>query len=478
MSSKERNRNKFTEEQTQEIVRKLIEQDNQKKLEKRKRKDPYFQELQHQLQQTKNKYERRIQDLEEYNALEKMNFRDQYDELADEYRYQKDRLAELDMENAELRRKYKEAKAAESKEAKAVEGKEVKPAEGKVSKEVKEDNMRYMIDQGLNVDEIETYRYLMKNKPSVVKAAKTQIVKNRNKETNYINPEDLKYMTKIPRDYIFERLGISNKPNPNREKVKEQTEKSDLDQFVQDIVDKEFDKKKNQVINKTSEIHEDIYFKYNSFNILIGPQGAAKTTTALTELIKLSQVPHDYHLILFVSDTPDDVTRSALSNYVKTPMIMISYKDIEEKFEKLMKLKEKYNAMIDKKIDKDAKILESLYITDFKKKRLHTAIVFDDAAFIFEKNTKSKFKKWLCQLRHLNVTAFCCLQSWGQISPELKTQLSTVYLFKGFSRERLGYIHRQITTGLDFEQFYAHYNDLKQYQKMIVDCKKQVVKIV
>lgn len=462
MSSKERIRNRFDQEQIEKMTRELIEKENQKKLEKRKSKDPYFQQLQQQLQQTKNKYEKQIQNLEEYNELQRMNFRDQYDELADEYRYQKDRMAELDMENAELKRKYKEAKVAE----------------GKVSKDVKEDNMRYMMDQGLDVDETEAYRYLMKNKPQVVKAAKAQIVKKRKEETNYINPEDLKYMTKIPRDYIFERLGISNKPDPNREKVEESEEKSDLDQYVQDIVDKEFDKKKNQVINKTSEIHENIYYKYNSFNILIGPQGAAKTTTALTELIKLSQVPHDYHLILFVSDTPDDITRSALSNYVKTPMIMVSYKDIEEKFEKLMKLKEKYNAMIDKKIDKDARILESLYVTDFKKKRLHTAVVFDDAAFIFEKNTKSKFKKWLCQLRHLNVTAFCCLQSWGMISPELKTQLSTVYLFKGFSRERLGYIHRQITTGLDFEQFYAHYQDLKEYQKMIIDCKKQIVKIV
>ena len=159
-------------------------------------------------------------------------------------------------------------------------------------------------------------------------------------------------------------------------------------------------------------------------------------------------------------------------------MIMVSYEDIEAKFEKLMKLKARYNAMVDKKKDKDARILESLYVTDFKKKRLHTIIVFDDAAFIFAKNTRSEFKKWLCQLRHLNTTAFCCLQSWGQISPELKTQLSTVYLFKGFSRERLSYIHRQVPNGLDFEQFYAHYQDLKQYQKMIIDCKKQVVKIV
>ena len=462
MSSKERNRKPLTQEQITEFVKQFHEQKEQEKLEKRKSKDPYFKQLQQQLQQTKNKYEKQIQDLEEYNELQRMNFRDQYDELADEYRYQKDQMAELDMQNAELKRKYKEAKAAE----------------GKVKDDVKEDNMRYMMDQGLDVDETETYRYLMKNKPAVVKAAKAQIVKNRKKETNYVNPEDFKYMTKIPRDYIFERLGISNKPDPNREKVEEPTEKSSLDQFVQDIFDEEFSKKKNQIKNQTSEIHPDIYFKYNSFNILIGNQGSSKTATMLGELIKLSQVKHDYHLILFVSDTNDDVTRSKLADYIKIPMIHVKYDEIEKKFEQLMKLKESYNKMADGKKDKDSRILESLYVTDFKKKRLHTIIVFDDAAGVLDKNSNSKFKKYLCQCRHLNLTAFCLVQSWNMLSAELKSQLSTVFLFKGFSRERLNYIYRQVPNGLDWQQFEATYNDLKQYQKMIIDTKKQIVKII
>ena len=34
-------------------------------------------------------------------------------ELANEYQYQRDKMAELDMQNAELKRRYKEAKAAE-----------------------------------------------------------------------------------------------------------------------------------------------------------------------------------------------------------------------------------------------------------------------------------------------------------------------------------------------------------------------------
>ena len=97
---------------------------------------------------------------------------------------------------------------------------------------------------------------------------------------------------------------------------------------------------------------------------------------------------------------------------------------------------------------------------------------------IFDKNSKSKFKNWICQCRHLNITAFCCIQIWGSLDPKLKSQLSGVYIFKGFSRERLRYIFNQVPLDENFERFYSVYMNLPKYKKIIVDFQSNSYKIV
>ena len=129
-------------------------------------------------------------------------------------------------------------------------------------------------------------------------------------------------------------------------------------------------------------------------------------------------------------------------------------------------------------MQQDPSILPALYITDFSRERLHTIVLFDDASFVFEKNTKSKFKRWLCQCRHLNITVFCCIQIWNSLDPKLKTQLSSVFLFKGFSRERLQYIYRQLPIDMNFESFFEIYANLKQYQKIIIDCIDNTIQVI
>ena len=134
--------------------------------------------------------------------------------------------------------------------------------------------------------------------------------------------------------------------------------------------------------------------------------------------------------------------------------------------------------MLEGKIPKDDSILEALYLNDWTNERIHTFILFDDASFIFDKKTKSKFKTWFTQLRHLNCTIFCCIQIWGSLDVQLKSQLSGVYLYKGFSRERLQYIYRQLPIDMSFEQFYSMYMNLPKYKKLVIDCKDSSVHVV
>ena len=249
----------------------------------------------------------------------------------------------------------------------------------------------------------------------------------------------------------------------------------DLDNYIEQIVNKELN---NGLTKHISKINDAVNFRYNSFNLCVGPQGSAKTTSVLKELMKLQMFNHDYHLIIYVTNNDSDDTFNSLLKYIDIPCVKTDYKNIEYEFEKLIKLKEDYNAMVDGKLEKDVDILDALYIRDFSKRRIHTFILFDDASFIFDQKTKSKFKTWLTQLRHFNTTVFACIHIWNSLDVKLKTQLSSVYLFRGFGRERLQYIYRQLPIDMSFEQFYEIYSNLPKYKKIIIDTQSIDVKVI
>ena len=240
-----------------------------------------------------------------------------------------------------------------------------------------------------------------------------------------------------------------------------------IDDYIDQVVSNELN---NGLTKHISKINDNVYFKYNSFNICVGPQGSSKTTSVLNELMKLCMGDHDYHLIIYVTNNDSDDTFNCLLKYINIPCVKTDYKNIDHEFESFIKLKDDYNAMVDGRMEQDPNILPALYINDFSKRRLHTFILFDDASFIFDQKTKSKFKTYLTQLRHFNTTVFACIHIWNSLDIKLKTQLSSVYLFKGFSRERLQFIFRQLPIDMSFEEFYDIYQRLPLYKKIIINC--------
>ena len=249
---------------------------------------------------------------------------------------------------------------------------------------------------------------------------------------------------------------------------------NEIDNFINNLVSKELN---NGIKKHISKINDNVYFKYNSFNLCVGPQGSSKTTSVLKELMKLCLYDNDFHLIIYVTNNDSDDTFNSLLKYINIPCVKTDYKNIESEFESVIKLKDDYNAMVDGKIEKDADILDALYIDNFDKKRIHTFILFDDASFIFDNKTKSKFKTWLTQLRHFNTTVFACIHIWNSLDVKLKTQLSSVYLFKGYSRERLQFIFRQLPIDMSFDEFYCIYNQLPLYKKIIIDCSNGTIMV-
>ena len=262
----------------------------------------------------------------------------------------------------------------------------------------------------------------------------------------------------------------------------------EVNNAIDNIIDYELNTGRKKLISKISD---NINFKYNSFNIFLGKQGTGKTTSILKELMKLSTIKNDYHLIIYVSNNSSDDTFNKLKNYINIPIVKTDYQHLNQQFEQLIKLKDTYNKMIDgeakqaKQVDPDSErgqiqksdeILANLYINDFSKDRLHTFILMDDAAFVL-KNENNPWFKWLCQLRHLNTTVALCLQIWKSINPSLKSQITSINIFKGYSRQQLNFIYQQIAVDVDFNEFMRMYNKLNTRQKLIIDCVEGEIRI-
>ena len=254
----------------------------------------------------------------------------------------------------------------------------------------------------------------------------------------------------------------------------------------------------NEDITKQSdkmicEIHPEINFKYNSFNVCIGKQGTGKTTSVLKELIKLSLLNDNsenedmnldkYHLIIYVSNNSSDATFNSLYKHISIPIVKTDYENVDKQIENLIKLKDTYNSIKDGKMSVSDlgvggvdELLKSLYVSDFTRSRLHTFILLDDSAFLL-RNENSKWNKWLCQLRHLNFTVFMCLQIWKSINTSIKSQISTIHLFRGFSRQQVNYIYQQISLDMDFYDLWKLYLSIPKNKKIIIDLIDGTVKI-
>ncbi len=254
-----------------------------------------------------------------------------------------------------------------------------------------------------------------------------------------------------------------------------------LNEYVDNIVNKELNTgDKNKLI---ADIDPELHFKYNSFNICVGKQSTGKTTSVLKELIKLGLLNlKPFHLIIYVSNNESDETFNKLKDYVNIPIVKLTYEKLDDTFAQFIKIKDMYNKIVDTgnneySTEEIETIKKSLFIKDFSVKRLHTIILMDDAAFIL-KNEKSIWMKWLCQLRHLNCIVFMCIQIWKSIAPVIKSQLSSIQLFPGYSRQQLNHIYQQICVDMDFEEFYKAYSHMNKNNKMIIDNIEGIVFVV
>jgi hypothetical protein len=79
------------------------------------------------------------------------------------------------------------------------------------------------------------------------------------------------------------------------------------------------------------------------------------------------------------------------------------------------------------------------------------------------------FPQLIATCRHNGLTFFFATQFWKSIPTELKSNATTIYIFRDFSKQQVSYILHQTPLKYDRNTIYAVYDGLRGYEKMIVD---------
>lgn len=239
--------------------------------------------------------------------------------------------------------------------------------------------------------------------------------------------------------------------------------------------------------SRITEIHPEIYLKYSSVNVFLGKQGTGKTFTLNKELVKMSLVDSDVHLIVIVTkDGRQDETFESLKSNITIPFVYVSYDDIIEYlhdliFHKMIYDKIVSNNLMDQIEDEQVnELLDSLHITDFSRRSLQEVIVFDDAAYkaILTKSS-SEIISMIHEARHFKLIFCFCVQGVKAIPLPIKEQMTTLFLFPGFIQQKLFTIFNQSgITCIEYDEFRDLYRSLSSHDYILVDCQKGSIRVV
>jgi hypothetical protein len=119
------------------------------------------------------------------------------------------------------------------------------------------------------------------------------------------------------------------------------------------------------------------------------------------------------------------------------------------------------------------RMFEVLAVPDLKNDCLNTIICFDDSGNSgLIRNADSYFNNRLKLCRDDNAIYFLTIHGIVQLSPSIKQNAATIFVFRGLSSERLSVIWRQMNITLDWNEFKGAYRAISYTQgarMMVVD---------
>ena len=248
---------------------------------------------------------------------------------------------------------------------------------------------------------------------------------------------------------------------------------------IDKLADKDLRKKKYNIKGEIqSKVHNDIYFKYNSVNLVIGKRGSGKTFMVMREMLKLAYLMHgfrsryptynnypQYTQIIYITDKLRDDTCERAIHYInKLESVQFEWTSTDEalniinglsalkaflanhkEYKKEMS-KEEYEAAI----VKSKEILNCQELTTIP----HTVIIFDDCIGLF--NKYSPLSKKLFENRQSRITYFLILQDVQGLNPSMKANVDSLVLFGGFPKHKWNSLTYQMPL-IDPDYTFANY---------------------
>ena len=217
----------------------------------------------------------------------------------------------------------------------------------------------------------------------------------------------------------------------------------------------------------------------NSLNVFVGRQRSGKSFQAIQEIIKISRIDPTAHLLVYVNQkgSCDDDTFETFKEMIEIPIEYVRYDNVEGFLKKLLKYKDIYNKIksnnAEEEVPKEClqELFENLYISDFSKPHLHTLILMEDATTQKSiKDSSSYINHLMTTCAHNQTTFFVLIHYWKALTPNLKSNIYTAYIYPGYSRQQLNYILYQMNLPDSYKDIYEIYRKISQHQKLIVDC--------
>jgi hypothetical protein len=152
------------------------------------------------------------------------------------------------------------------------------------------------------------------------------------------------------------------------------------------------------------------------------------------------------------------------------------YDNAEEVVRDIMKYKQLYNTIKTQHLENEiedsqvADLCNVLRIDNLNAPFLTTIIYFDDCANnpLFKRSTQY-FPQLIATCRHNGLTLFFASQFWKGMPTELKSNASTIYIFRDFSQQQLNYILQQTPLKYEQSRVISIYRTMKQHDKLVVD---------
>ena len=225
----------------------------------------------------------------------------------------------------------------------------------------------------------------------------------------------------------------------------------------------------------------------NSVNVYVGRPRSGKTFQALHDIISVVRNDPNVHMMVYINESGecDDDTFERFQQLIEVPIVFVRYIDSEKFLKELLEYKNIYNKIKDGGCENEVpaavqeELFNALHIDRWGASWLHTIILTEDATNAkCIKNQSSYINDLLTRCAHTQFSFFILIHFWKALTTNIKANLSTIYIFPGYSRQQLQYMLYQMNIPVTVKELMQVYQKLAQYQKLVIDCNEASVHIL